>query len=135
MAAPNSNDTHATTEAEGHGGGGLPQFETQHWAGQMGYLLVLFFLLYFLIAKVFAPRLRRVMDERRETISGAVATARQVQAEAAEQAAQAQADLAKARADARATAAAAKARVTEEANARQAAEEAVVNARIAEAEA
>ncbi|MBB5738505.1 F0F1 ATP synthase subunit B family protein [Brevundimonas aurantiaca] len=135
MAAPTSHDTHATTEAQGHGEGGLPQFQTQHWAGQMGYLLVLFFLLYFLIAKVFAPRLRRVMDERRETISGAVATARQVQAEAAEQAALAQADLAKARADARATAAAAKARVTEEANARQAAEEAVVNARIAEAEA
>ncbi|KAK0359893.1 hypothetical protein LTR94_029466, partial [Friedmanniomyces endolithicus] len=101
----------------------------------MGYLLVLFFLLYLLIAKVFGPRIRRVMDERRDTITGAVATARQVQAEAAEQAAQAQAELAKARSDARATAAAAKARVTEEANARQAAEEAVVNARIAEAEA
>lgn len=140
MAAPTSHDTHATgahatTEAEGHGSGGLPQFQTQHWAGQMGYLLVLFFLLYLLIAKVFGPRIRRVMDERRDTITGAVATARQVQAEAAEQAAQAQAELAKARSDARATAAAAKARVTEEANARQAAEEAVVNARIAEAEA
>ena len=134
MAAPNSHDTHATTEAEGHGGG-LPQFQTQHWAGQMGYLLVLFFLLYILIAKVFAPRLRRVMDERRDTISAAVATAGQVQAEAAAQAAAAQAEVAKARADARATAAAAKARVTEEANARQAAEEAAVNARIAEAEA
>lgn len=134
MAAPNSHDTHATTEAEGHGGG-LPQFQTQHWAGQMGYLLVLFFLLYLLISKVFAPRLRRVMDERRDTISTAVATARQVQVEAADQAAAAKAEVAKARADARATAAAAKARVTEEANARQAAEEAAVNARIAEAEA
>ena len=78
---------------------------------------------------------RSVMDERADTISTAVATARQVQAEAAEQAAAARAEVAKARADARATAAAAKARVTEEANARQAAEEAAVNARIAEAEA
>ena len=75
------------------------------------------------------------MDERADTISNAVATARQVQAEAAGQAAEAQAEVAKARADARAMAAAAKARVAEEANARQAAEEAVVNARIAEAEA
>ena len=135
MAAPNPHDTHATTEAEGHGSGGLPQFQTEHWAGQIGYLLVLFFVLYILIAKVFGPRLRRVMDERRDTISSAVATARQVQTEAAEQAAAAKAEVDKARADARATAAAAKARVTEEANARQAAEEAVVNARIAEAEA
>lgn len=127
-------DAHATTEAEGHGGG-LPQFETQHWFGQIAYLLVLFVVLYLLISKVFAPRLRRVMDERTETISNAIATARQVQAEAAEQHVAAQAEVAKARADARATAAAAKARVTEEANARQAAEEAVVNARIAEAEA
>ena len=89
MAAPTSHDphatdaAHATTGAEGHASGGLPQFQTQHWAGQMGYLLILFFLLYFLIAKVFAPRLRRVLDERAETISSAVATARSVQAEAA----------------------------------------------------
>ena len=129
-------DAHATTEAEGHGGGGgLPQFETQHWFGQIAYLLVLFLVLYLLISKVFAPRLRRVMDERADTISNAIATARQVQAEAAEQHAAAQAEVAKARANARATAAAAKARVTDEANARQAAEEAKVNARIAEAEA
>src|SRR5690606_15181810 len=69
--------THAgTTTAEGHGsGGGLPQFEIQHWGGQIVYLLILFFILQFLISKVFAPRLRRVMDERSDTISGAVATA------------------------------------------------------------
>ena len=122
-------------EVAGHGEGGLPQFAFEHWAGQIAYLLILFAILLFLVSKVFAPRLRRVMDERADTISTAVATARQVQAEAAEQAAAAQAEVAKARADARATAAAAKARVTEEANARQAAEEAAVNARIAEAEA
>ena len=128
-------DLHAeTATAAEHGSGGLPQFQFEHWAGQIGYLLILFVVLYLLVSKVFAPRLRKVMDERADTISNAVATARQVQAEAAGQAAEAQAEVAKARADARATAAAAKARVTEEANARQAAEEAVVNARIAEAE-
>jgi F-type H+-transporting ATPase subunit b len=131
-------DTHATTEAA-HGGehesGGLPQFEFQHWAGQIVYLLFLFAILYLLIAKVFAPRLRRVIDERADTISGAVAAARQVQAEAAGQAEAAKAEVAQARADSRATAAAAKARVTEEANRRQAAEEAEVAARIAAAEA
>jgi F-type H+-transporting ATPase subunit b len=130
-------DTHATTQAA-HGGeheaGGLPQFEFQHWFGQIVYLIFLFAVLYFLIAKIFAPRMRRVFDEREQTISTAVATARQVQAEAAGQAVAAKAEVEAARASSRATAAAAKARVTEDANTRAAAEEAVVNARIAEAE-
>lgn len=131
-------DMHATTEhaASGeHESGGLPQFEFQHWFGQIVYLIFLFAILYFLMAKIFAPRMRRVFDEREATISGAVATARQVQAEAAGQAEAAKAEVAAARASSRATAAAAKARVTEEANARAAVEEAVVSARIAEAEA
>ncbi len=131
-------DTHATTEAA-HGGehesGGLPQFEFQHWFGQIVYLIFLFAILYWLIAKVFAPRMRRVFDERASTISTAVDAARQVQAEAAGQAEAAKAEVEAARASSRATAAAAKARVTDEANARAAAEEAVVSARIAEAEA
>lgn len=127
--------TTASTEAKGgNESGGLPQFDTSVWAGQIVYLLFLFVVLYLLISKVFAPRLRRVMDERTDTISTAVATARQVQAEAAAQADAAQADVARARADSRSLAAAAKARVTEAANARGAEEEAVVNARIAEAE-
>lgn len=124
-------DTHASTE---HASGGLPQFEFQHWAGQIGYLLILFVITYVLIAKVFAPRLRKVIDERAETIDGAIAAARSVQAEAEAQAEAARADVDKARAEARAMAAAAKARVTEESNARLAADEAAMNARIAEAE-
>ena len=112
-------ETHASTE---HASGGLPQFEFQHWVGQAGYLLFLFVITYVLIAKVFAPRMRRVIDERAETIDGAIATARSVQAEA-----EAQAEAARAEVD--------KARVTEEFNARLAADEAVVGARIAQAEA
>ena len=121
-------------EVAEHGTGGLPQFETQHWFGQIAYLLVLFFILLFLISKVFAPRLRRVMAERADTIATAVETARSVQAEAAAQAALAKAEVDQARAESRGLAAAAKARVTEEAARRAAEEEAVVNARIAEAE-
>lgn len=133
---PHGVDAHATTAAEGHGGGGgLPQFETQHWFGQIAYLLILFVVLYLLISKVFAPRLRRVMDERADTISGAVATARQVQAEAAHQAEVAKAEVATARANARATATAASTRIAEEAAARKATDEAAISARIAEAEA
>ena len=132
MAEPT--ETHASTEVAHEGGGGLPQFEFQHWFGQIVYLIFLFAILYWLIAKIFAPRMRRVLDERASTISTAVATARQVQAEAASQAEVAKAEVAEARNQSRATAAAAKARVTEEAQRRAAEEEAVVNARIAEAE-
>lgn len=128
-------DTHASTEAaHGEGGGGLPQFEFQHWFGQIVYLIFLFAILYWLMAKVFVPRLRGVIDQRAATIADAVQTARQVQAEAAGQAEAAKAEVEAARAASRATAAAAKARVTDAANARAAEEEAVVNARIAEAE-
>ena len=128
-------DTHASTEAaHGGGGGGLPQFEFQHWFGQIVYLLFLFAILYWLMAKVFVPRLRGVIDQRAATIADAVQTARQVQAEAAGQAEAAKAEVEAARAGSRAMATAAKARVTDAANARAAEEEAVVNARIAEAE-
>src|SRR5215217_4856787 len=77
--------TTTTTEAE-HGSGGLPQFQFQHWGGQIAYLLVLFVILYVLIARVFTPRMRAVIDERANTIAGALETARQVQAEAEDQA-------------------------------------------------
>ena len=128
-------DTHASTEAaHGEGGGGLPQFEFQHWFGQIVYLIFLFAILYWLMAKVFVPRLRGVIDQRAATISDAVSAARQVQAEAAGQAEAAKAEVEAARASSRSMAAAAKARVIEQANTRAAAEEAVVNARIAEAE-
>ena len=128
-------DTHASTEAaHGEGGGGLPQFEFQHWFGQIVWLILLFAILYWLMAKVFVPRLRSVIDQRAATISDAVSAARQVQAEAAGQAEAAKAEVEAARASSRSMAAAAKARVIEQANTRAAAEEAVVNARIAEAE-
>ena len=128
-------DTHASTEAaHGEGGGGLPQFEFQPWFGQIVYLIFLFAILYWLMAKVFVPRLRGVIDQRAATIADAVQTARQVQAEAAGQAEAAKAEVEAARASSRSLAAAAKARVTDAANARAAEEEAVVNARIAEAE-
>lgn len=131
-------ETYTSTAEAAHGpeeGSGLPQFEFQHWGGQIIYLLVLFVVLYLLIAKVFAPRMRRVLDERTDSISGAIEAARQVQAEAAGQAEAAKAEVEQARGQARATAAAAKTRVTEAANRRAAEEEAVVSARIAEAEA
>ncbi len=125
----------AHTSTEAHGSGGLPQFETQHWGGQIAYLLVLFVILYVLVARVFAPRMRRVIDERADTIATALETARKVQDEAQQQARAASADLAEARAQAQRLAAEARAKAAAEAAERSAVEDAKVAERVAEAEA
>ncbi|HYE43762.1 MAG TPA: hypothetical protein VEA15_10250 [Caulobacteraceae bacterium] len=129
--------THASTEAAhgGEGGGGLPQFEFEYWGGQIVWLLLIFAVLYLLLGKVFVPRLRRVIDQRAQTIADAVEQARKVQTETEVQAAAAQAELAEARARAVRTGAEAKARIAEDVAKRQAAEEARLNERMAEAEA
>lgn len=139
MASPDphasaATDTHATTSAAEHGSAGLPQFEFQHWAGQIAWLLILFVILYVLMSRVFTPRLRKVLDERTNTIAGALDQARKVQEEANAQAAQAQADLADARAKSHKLATDARAKATAEAQARQAAEDAKLADKMAEAE-
>ncbi len=124
----------ATTEAE-HGSGGLPQFQFQHWGGQIAWLLVLFVILYVLISRVFTPRMRAVIDQRAETIAGALETARQVQTEAAEQAKEAAAEVAEARARSQRLASDARAKAAAETAERSAAEEAKVADHVAKAEA
>lgn len=133
-AGAHGDATHATTEAE-HGSGGLPQFEFQHWGGQIAYLLVLFVVLYILIAKVFTPRMRRVLDERSSTIATALDTAREVQAAALEQAKTGEAELAEARVRAQRLAADARSKAAAESAAATAAEETRLAERIASAEA
>lgn len=127
--------THATTGAEGHGGGGLPQFRFEQWGGQIFWLLIIFAILYALLSWVFVPRLRRVIDERARTISEAVEQARSVQDEAAEQARVAEAEVAEARAASQRVALDARTKANTEATERQAAEDAKIAERVGEAEA
>jgi F-type H+-transporting ATPase subunit b len=115
-------------------GGGLPQFQFQHWGGQIAYLLILFAILYVLMAKVFGPRMRRVFDERVTTIEGALSSARAVQAEADQQAQAAERARAEARAAAQRTAADAKAKASAETESRKAALDAELDAKQTEAE-
>lgn len=124
----------AATGEHTEASGGLPQFQFQHWGGQIGYLLILFVITYVLMSKVFGPRIRRVFDERAESISGALASARQVQAEAAAQAEAAEKAISEARASAGRTAADAKSKAAAEAAERQAALEAELSAKLGEAE-
>jgi F-type H+-transporting ATPase subunit b len=123
-----------TTESTEQPPAGLPQFQFQHWPGQIAYLVVLFAILYVLMSRVFAPRIRRIFDERARTIGDAIASARSVQAEAAIQAEGARQALADARAAAQKTAADAKAKGQAEAKARQDALEAELSKKLGAAE-
>lgn len=126
-----------TSEVAAHGGegGGLPQFRFEYWGGQIIWLLIIFAILYALIAKVFVPRLRRVLDNRAETIAGALEQARRAQAEADTQAQAAQAEIDAGRGEARRVASDAKAKATESLARSQAAEDERLAGELATAEA
>jgi len=125
--------TTATSE-QPHKSGGLPQFRFEHWGGQIVWLLIVFAILYALLAKVFVPRLRGIQDTRAKTIADAVEQARRVQSEADAQAAAAKAEIDDARARARSLAAEAKAKAQAEMAASQAAEDKRLNAELEKAE-
>ena len=118
---PEATPSHGTVEQPRKGG--LPQFHFEYWGGQIVWLLVVFVILYTLLAKVFVPRLRRVQDTRAQTIADAVEQARRVQAEADAQAAAAKAEVEEARSQARRLAADAKAKAQAEMAKRQAEED------------
>ena len=126
--------TTATTE-QPHKSGGLPQFRFEYWGGQIIWLVVLFAILYALLAKIFVPRLRSIQDTRAQTIADAVEQARRVQAEADAQAKAAKAEIEEARAQARRVAADAKAKAQAEMAERQAAEDQRLQAELEKAEA
>lgn len=54
---------------DSHESGGLPQLETETFASQVFWLLITFFILYFLSAKIFLPRLGGIIEERRNRIA------------------------------------------------------------------
>ena len=71
----------------GHGenhadAGAFPPFDPQYFAGQIFWLLISFGLLYFLLARVFLPRIGQTLEERSNRIADDLDTASQMQAEA-----------------------------------------------------
>ncbi|HEY9235922.1 MULTISPECIES: F0F1 ATP synthase subunit B family protein [Phenylobacterium] len=138
VAEHGANAPAGTTEVAAHGGGesggGLPQFEFEHWGGQIVWLFLIFAVLYILLAKVFIPRLRKIQDDRAATIADAVNQARSVQAEAEAQAKAAQAEIDEARARARSLAVEAKAKAAAQLAASQKAEDDRLQAKMEEAE-
>lgn len=139
MAAPEhtQSELHESTEyakGEAHGSGGLPQFQFEHWAGQIVWLLIIFAITFALLSRVFVPKMRAAIEARRDKIAGDLAEARALRDQAEQQAAAAQQELNEARGRAQKTAADARAKSQAEASARQAEEEARLAARLAEAE-
>ena len=115
--------------------GGMPQLKTEYWPGQIVWMLVIFAVFFVVIAKVFAPRLRKVIDRRGETIAEDLANARANRDEAEAQAKHAAAETAAAHAAAKKLAAEAVARSNAETAAAQADEDTKLNARLGEADA
>jgi F-type H+-transporting ATPase subunit b len=136
-----SHDAQVSTEtvgAEAHHEakqGGLPQLDTNQWAGQMVWLVVIFVVFLTLMSKVFVPRLRKVIDTRGATIAEDLANARANRDEAEAQAKQAAAETAEAHATARKLAAEALARSNAEIAAATAVEDEKLGKRLGEAEA
>ena len=129
----------ATTETPGHGApqgaGGLPQFDASWWPGEMVWFLLIFVVVFALMAKVFVPRVGGTIAEREDRISGDIGRARTLKEQAEAQAAQAEAEMAQARARAQKVAVDAKAKVQAEAAVRQAEQEAKLHESLAAAEA
>ncbi len=131
--ASSSAATSAVTEAPAEDAG-MPQLNTAYWPGQIAWMLIIFAVFFVLMARVFAPRLRKVIGQRGSTIAEDLANARANRDEAEAQAKQAALESAAAHAAARKLAAEALARSNAEIAALTAVEDQKLNARLGEAE-
>jgi len=116
-------ESHASAE---HESGGLPQFDTAQWPGQIAWFLIIFVVLFVLMRQVFVPRIGGAMEMRGDKIAGDIDDARRFKDEAEDEAAEAAADTAKARARSHKLAQDARAKGQAEATARLAEEEAKI---------
>ncbi|MDB5458037.1 MAG: H+transporting two-sector ATPase subunit [Caulobacter sp.] len=135
MATEHHGTVETTAAPEAHGGGGLPQLQFEHWGGQIVWLLLIFAVLYAVLAKGLLPRVSGAIETRGAKIADDIAGARRLKDEAEVQARAAAAEVAEARAKAQKTAVDAKAAASAEAATRQAKEEVVLAEKLAAAEA
>jgi F-type H+-transporting ATPase subunit b len=127
----------ATETAEHASGSGFPPFDQIMDTGlsQVFWLIVTFAVLYFAVANVFLPKIRKAVEDRDGAIKRDVAEAAALSGKADESVRQFEAQIAAARANARDTASKAKAEADAKTAAATAAKEAELNARLAAAEA
>lgn len=127
----------ATETAEHASGSGFPPFDQIMDTGvsQVFWLIVTFAVLYFAVANVFLPKIRKAVEDRDGAIKRDVAEAAVLSGKADESVKQFEAQISAARANARDTASKAKAEADAKTAAATAAKEAELNARLAAAEA
>ena len=128
-------ETHEGAAAEGHGSGGLPQFDFQWWPGQIAWFLIVFLAVLAFMRLFAVPRVGGTMEARDDRIAGDIAEARRMKDEADAQVQAANADMAQARSAAQKLGAEARAKAQGEIAARLAEEEAKLAKTGAEAEA
>lgn len=132
MAQP----THTGTEASGHGAqGGFPPFASETYPSQLLWVALTFGALYFLMSRVALPRVEKVLHSRKERISGDLAEAQRLRAEAEAAEEAYNTALHQARSNAQAIAQKTKDELSAEFDVRRKALEADLNSKLAEAEA
>lgn len=82
----------------GEAGNAFPPFDTQYWAPQIFWLIILFGVLYLGMSKLALPRIASILDERRKTLDGDLAGADAARRKAEEEASAYEKSLADARA-------------------------------------
>ena len=83
-AAPEGEAMHATTAAEGHGGGGhetFPPFDPSTFGSQIFWLVIAFGGLYLLMKRIAVPRIGAILEDRANRIAGDLAEAGRMKAE------------------------------------------------------
>jgi F-type H+-transporting ATPase subunit b len=133
-AKPAATETTTSTAPAEKGSGGLPQFDPQWWAGEAFWFVIIFVVVFTMIAKVFAPKIGGTIGAREDKIAGDIGAARKLKDEAETQAAAAADERAKGRAKAQKVAAEAKARANEEIAESRASEDAKLAESLAAAE-
>ncbi len=123
------------TEVAEHPTGGFPAFRTETFAGQILWLAITFGLLYYLMSKVALPRVRVVLDDRRQRIAADLDQAATMRTRAQEAGTAYEQSLAEARGKAQAIAQDTRTALSTEAEVRRKALEAELAAKLAEAEA
>lgn len=82
MAAAKADPTTGGHGGEHAEGSSFPPFDPQYFAGQIFWLLISFAILYFMLSRVFLPRIGQTLEDRSNRIADDLDTAAHMQADA-----------------------------------------------------
>lgn len=100
VTAPAAESSAHTSEPAGEHGGVFPPFDSSNYPSQILWLAITFGVLYFFLQRVIIPRVGNILSERASRITGDLAAAEKMKAEADAAVAAYEQELAKAKANA-----------------------------------